>query len=292
MESAARDADAANPEMRLPLPGTADELENLGHAFNGLLDRLHEAMERQRRFTGDASHQLRTPLAGLLSQVDLALKRDRPPGEYRRVLGVVRAKATHLRQIIESLLFLARAETDSGCPELEVVDLASWVGEHLREWSTHPRSVDLCAIPDGGGPIWVRAHPALLSQLVDNLLDNACKYSSPEAPITVRIGRGAGVIVLGVEDRGCGLSTEDRARVFQPFYRSLQARRQDPAGVGLGLAVAQRIAAVFGGAIRLHSEPGVGSRFEVALPEAAAEAVNGTQTHERGAASASPPHTS
>ena len=111
---AARDADAADPRTRLPLPGTQDELEDLGSAFNGLLDRLHEALERQRRFTGDASHQLRTPLTGLLSQVEVALRLERPPGEYQRVLKVVRAKGVQLRQIIESLLFLARAESESG----------------------------------------------------------------------------------------------------------------------------------------------------------------------------------
>ena len=114
MAIAARDSDAADPRTRLPLPGTKDELEDLGYAFNGLLDRLHEALERQRRFTGDASHQLRTPLTGLLSQVDVALRLERPPGEYQRVLKVVRAKGAQLRQIIESLLFLARAESESG----------------------------------------------------------------------------------------------------------------------------------------------------------------------------------
>jgi signal transduction histidine kinase len=267
MAAAARQADAAEPGTRLPLPGTNDELEDLGRAFNGLLDRLHEALERQRRFTGDASHQLRTPLAGLLSQVDVALRRERPPAEYQRVLGVVRAKAAHLRQIIESLLFLARAETESGRPDLEVVDLTAWVDEHLRGWSTHPRAADLRAAIEADGPLPVRAHPPLLAQLVDNLLENACKYSRPGTPIAVRLSRRRGAAVLTVEDRGCGLSAEEQARVFQPFYRTPDARTKGQAGVGLGLAVAQRIASVFGGTVRVESEPGQGSRFEVTLPE-------------------------
>jgi signal transduction histidine kinase len=270
MAVAAREADAADPGALLPLPGTGDELEDLGRAFNGLLGRLHEALERQRRFTADASHQLRTPLAGLLGQVDVALRRERPAGEYRRVLGVVRAKAVHLRQILESLLFLARAESESGRPDLEGVDLSDWVAGHLLGWSSHPRAGDLRVAPDGDGPLRVRVHPPLLAQLVDNLLENAFKYSPPGAPVTVRLERRSGLAVLAVEDRGCGLTAEEQARVFRPFYRSPDARSRGQAGVGLGLTVAARIATVFGGTIRVASTPGEGSRFEVVLPETAA----------------------
>jgi signal transduction histidine kinase len=271
MARAARDSDATDRETRLPLPGTEDELEDLGLAFNGLLDRLHETLERQRRFTGDASHQLRTPLAGLLSQVDVALRRERPTGEYQRVLRVIRTKGAQLRQIIESLLFLARAESESGRPELEVVDLATWVPEHLRGWSTHPRAGDVRVAQQEGGPLRVCAHRSLLSQLVDNLLENACKYSIPGTPIEVRLWRGPGLAALAVEDRGCGLTAHEQAKVFEPFYRTPDARSRGQAGVGLGLAVADRIATVFGGAIRVESKPGEWSRFTIFLPETEAD---------------------
>ncbi len=270
MAQAARNSDATNRETRLPLPGTGDELEDVGLAFNGLLDRLHETLERQRRFTGDASHQLRTPLAGLISQVDVALRRERPPGEYQRVLGVVRTKAAQLRQIIESLLFLARAESESSRPELVVVDLATWVPEHLRSWSTHPRAGDIRLTQDGSGPLRVCAQPSLLSQLVDNLLENACKYSDPGTPIELGLWRGAGLAGLTVADRGCGLAAQEQARIFQPFYRTTDARSRGQGGVGLGLAVAERIATLFEGTIRVESKPGEWSRFTVSLPEAEA----------------------
>ena len=163
MAEAATDADADSPDVRLPLPGTGDELETLGRAFNGLLDRLHEALDRQRRFTGDASHQLRTPLTGLLSHVDVALRRERPAAEYERVLGVVRNKAVHLRQIIESLLFLARTESESVLPDLDRVDLAAWIPEHLRGWSSQARAADIRTELTGGVRLDVRAHlPAAL----------------------------------------------------------------------------------------------------------------------------------
>jgi two-component system, OmpR family, sensor kinase len=265
MAVAARDADAAEPGHRLPLPATRDELEDLGLAFNSLLDRLHEALERQRRFTGDASHQLRTPLTGLLGQVDVALRRERTLEEYRRVLEMVRSRGGHLRQIVESLLFLARAEAETERPNLQPIDLATWVPEHLRDWSSHPRAADLHLAQDEPGSFLVRVHPPLLSQLVDNLLDNASKYSPDGTPIVVRLRREPGVVVLAVEDGGCGLSADQLDQVFEPFYRSPETRSRT--GVGLGLAVARRIVTAFGGSIRVESEPGVGSRFEIQLPE-------------------------
>src|SRR5438045_9495412 len=100
---------AANLDDRLPDVQSRDELDELSRSFNGLLDRLQESFERQRRFTGDASHQLRTPLTAILGQLEVALRRERPAEEYQRVLAQVHERAGHLRRIVESLLFLARA---------------------------------------------------------------------------------------------------------------------------------------------------------------------------------------
>jgi signal transduction histidine kinase len=286
MATTASEADAADSATRLPVPKSRDEVQDLGRAFNGLLDRLHEALERQRRFTGDASHQLRTPLAGLLSQVDVALRRERPATEYRRVLGLVRTSAAELRQIVESLLFLARAESEAGRPELEVVDLSGWVPEHLRSWATHARASDITLEPRADEPLGAFAHPPLLTQLIDNLLENACKYSIARTPITIRLRREHDFVILAVEDRGCGLSEEEQERIFQPFYRGSEARARRQAGVGLGLTVAHRIATVFGGSIHVVSTPGVGSCFEVWLrarnveAETRAESKTESQLHD------------
>src|SRR5581483_11619807 len=103
---------AADLDVRLPAADTGDELEELGLAFNDLLGRLQEAFERQRRFTGDASHQLRTPLTVMLGQIEVALRRDRPAGEYREALSVAHGQAERLRRIVEMLLFLARADAE------------------------------------------------------------------------------------------------------------------------------------------------------------------------------------
>jgi heavy metal sensor kinase len=266
MAQAARAMSAADLGARLPAAGTGDELEDLGRAFNELLGRVEEAFERQRRFTGDASHQLRTPLTGMLGQLEVALRRERPAGEYREALAVAHGQAERLRRIVEALLFLARADAEARQPDLERVDLCAWLADHLRGWDAHPRRPDLRGDLPQGGPHWVRVQSALLGQLLDNLLDNACKYSERGAPVTVRVGEAPGAVTLAVEDAGFGIAPEDLPHVFEPFYRSAQARQLGRAGVGLGLAVAQRIATALGGALSVASEPGKGARFLLRLP--------------------------
>jgi signal transduction histidine kinase len=272
MASAAAEMTATDIGRRLPTPGTGDELEVLGLAFNGLLDRLNgafdrlnEAYDRQRSFAGDASHQLRTPLAALLGQVQLALRRDRSPEEYRRVLDLVQAEGARLRLIVESLLSLSQPE---GLRiETRWVDLGDWIPDHVRRWSAHARAPDFeVDVPEEAG-LFVLAQPHLLAQVLDNLLENACKYSNPGTPIVVRARRGGGSVAMTVEDRGPGLAPEDLASVFEPFFRAEQARRAGHPGVGLGLTVARRIAGTFGGTLEALSRPGAGCLFTLRLPE-------------------------
>ena len=258
MANAACAMTAADRNHRLPIPGTGGELDLLAGSFNGLLDRLHQEVERQKRFTGDASHELRTPLAGLLGQVEVTLRRDRSAEEYRRALGDIHEEAVRLRRIVESLLFLARAESEAGRPDLQPIELAPFVREHLRHWTGHDREVELHVDFEPGAKAWVCAHPPLLGQLLDNLLDNAAKYSAADSPIQVRVWRAGNHVALAVLDRGLGISDQDRVHLFEPFFRSAEARRRGYPGVGLGLAVVRRIAAVFGGTIEVASEPGRG----------------------------------
>jgi heavy metal sensor kinase len=266
LAAAARGMSAADLRERLPSPGTADELEDLRHAFNELLGRVEDAFERQRRFTGDASHQLRTPLAAMLGQVEVALRRDRPTEEYRRALTQVHGQTVHLRRIVEALLFLARADAEAELDGLEVLDVAAWLLEQQRGWSGHPRAADLELAGLPTEPILVKVQPLLLGQLLENLVDNACKYSEPGSPVAVSLRPEAGAVALVVQDRGCGIAPEDLPHVFEPFYRSATSRRLGQGGVGLGLAMVRRIAAAFGGTVAVESYPDRGSCFTIRLP--------------------------
>ncbi|QEH37759.1 Sensor kinase CusS [Aquisphaera giovannonii] len=272
MAAHARELAATDHPGGLPVPRTGDELEELGRAFNELLGHREEALERQRRFAGDASHQLRTPLAGLLGFIEVVRRRPRPAEEYEQTLDRVHREAGRLSQIVESLLFLARADAEAACPECEPIDLGSWLPGVLDAWSSHARAADLRVEIADPSPV-AGAHPPLLSQAIGNLVDNALKYSEPGSPVTVSCRRDSATVLVAIEDRGCGMTPEEASAAFEPFYRSPRARKLGRSGVGLGLAVVRRIVAASGGTIAVESEPGRGSRFLLRLP--AAEAATG-----------------
>ena len=261
-------------DVRLPSPGTHDELEDFARHFNELLDRLHQALARQRQFTGQASHQLRTPLAAVIAAIEVARRRRRTVEEHEQVLERLHDDATRLWRIVESLLFLARADAEAGLPDLEQLDLGVWAAEHLLIWSDHERAADFRFEQSSGEALWIRAHRPLLGQLLDNLLENACKYSSPGTPIVIRVWGEPDAVALAVEDRGCGIPAEELPHVFEPFYRTKAAHRLGPAGVGLGLAVARRIAEAHRGTIIAQSDPGRDSRFVIRLPRSTSPAVS------------------
>jgi heavy metal sensor kinase len=267
MAQAAREMDASVLDRRLPVVANGDEVEGLARAFNDLLTRVQLAFDRQHRFAGEASHQLRTPLTALIGSVEVALRRDRPPEEYQRVLGAVRQQADRLQRIVEALLFLARADAEAELPQQEVIDLSRWVPEQLAGWTGHPRRADIAV---EAAPGRVKVHPILLGELLNVLVDNALKYSAAGTTVTVRIAGSGGSVLLSVEDRGVGIAEEDRGRVFEPFFRAPAARLRGVEGLGLGLAVARRIASAFRGELTVESKPGEGSRFTLRLSEAAA----------------------
>jgi signal transduction histidine kinase len=268
MAQTVRSIGANNLEQRLPTAASGDELAELGQSFNDLLSRLQESFERQRRFSSDASHQLRTPLTAVLGHIDVALRRERTPEEYRQVLHTVSGQALQMRQIVETLLFLARANAEARLPTLVELSLPAWLQKHVEGWAEHDRFADLQLHYPADDPLVVMAQAPLLGQLVDNLWENACKYSESGTPITVGLLGEADAAVLTIADAGCGIAADDLPHVFEPFFRSQHVRRQGIGGIGLGLAVAQRIAVAFGGSITVESRLGEGTRFQVRLPRA------------------------
>jgi signal transduction histidine kinase len=266
MATAAGQLTAADPNPRLPSPGTGDELESLARAFNGLLNRLREALERQGRFAGDASHQLRTPLTALIGELEVAQRRPRTSDDYQAIIARAHSDAVRLSQTVEALLFLARADAQARLPDLLPIDLAAWISRHAEGWRSHERAGDIKLAATSGEAVPALVQPALLAQMLDNLIDNACKYSAAGTPITVGVARSDDTAVLFVEDRGRGVCSSDLPHLFDPFFRAEDARLSGAPGVGLGLAVVQRIVAAFGGRIDVDSERGRGSRFAVHIP--------------------------
>jgi signal transduction histidine kinase len=267
MAGAARAMPATDLGRRLPAPGTRDELDDLSSAFNDLLARVQDAFARQERFTAEASHQLRTPLTALLGQADVALRRDRPAEEYRAVLERVVRQGNTLVRLVDALLTLARSEDGTVLPGRVPFDVGAWAAERIALAAGNARAADVRFDPPAE-PVPAVGHPDLLGQAFDNLLDNAFKYGSPGTPIVVSVRSDSSAVVVGVTDQGPGIPAADLPRVFDPFYRSDDARRRGIGGMGLGLTVAKRTAEAAGGTIAVRSESGKGSTFELVLRRA------------------------
>jgi signal transduction histidine kinase len=266
MAEAARDMKANDVEARLPPPNSRGELEDLHLAISGLLDRLRSALGRERQFTAEASHQLRTPLATILGQVEVALRRPRDAKEYARVLEIVRQNALNLSQSVEALLFHGRSEADAPPPTLEPIELGEWTQQFLSAYETHARRADLSFELDRNDPIMVEAHVPLLKEMLANLIDNALKYSAPGTPIVVRVLSESNRAKVIVEDRGPGIAAGDLPHIFEPFFRSRNAEVGGIPGTGLGLAVVARIASAFQGRVEVKNRPQGGTQFTVVLP--------------------------
>lgn len=266
MAQRARDVTDADFRTRLCAGPHEDELTDLSRAFNGLLDQLQQAFEKQRRFSGDAAHQLRTPLTVLLGQIDVSLRRPRTAEEYHKTLVLLHTQTRELQQIVETLLFLARIEGDAVLPGVESRDGGEWLSEYVGRWDGHPRKSDLSVMVSES--LGLSTSLPLLAQLLDNLVGNAFKYSEAGTPVTVSLSRDSGAVVLAVEDRGMGIPPEDRSAIFDPFFRSRVARQSNVAGTGLGLAIAAGIARALGGQLACESESGRGSRFYLVLSAA------------------------
>lgn len=267
MAAAARQMTSSRSRERLPTPGTRDELDDLGRAFNELLARRDEPYERERRFTAEASHQLRTPLAGLLSLVDVTRRRSRSTEEYEAALDQVRSEAIRLQQIIEALMFLARAESEGVARDSQPFDLVEWLPRQVERWQTLHPDTPVQIQPLDGLSAWVSIEPSLLAELIGNLLDNAAKYSPHKAAVSIELAHSSGQVVVTIGDKGEGIPAEDLPLLFEPFFRGASARERGIAGTGLGLPVARRIARSFGGEVVATSVPGQGSRFSLKLSE-------------------------
>ena len=268
MARQARAMAQADADRRLPVTDAGDELSELGESFNALLDRLFETLARQQRFAGDAAHQLRTPLTAIVGQLDVSLRRTRSADDYRETMSVVREQAGELMQIVESLLFLARAQNEGAIPDRQRLRLSQWLPEYLLHWSQHPRHDDITLRGDAlqlDTPIEIEASPVLLKQLLDNLVGNALKYSEAGTAVDIVATIDHDEVEIAVIDRGMGIAPEDISAVFEPFFRSTAARHSGAAGTGLGLAVARQIAMALGGRLTCQSELEKGSRFAFVL---------------------------
>jgi heavy metal sensor kinase len=272
MSEQARLIGSENLDARLSVKNPDDELGHLGQSFNELLDRLSTSFDRQKRFVADASHELRTPVAILCGETEVALaKDDRSQEEYREALRILAGESKRLKRIVEDLFTLARA--DAGQYPLSYTDfyldeLAAECARNVRTLAA-AKQITLACEPKVEAPI--RADETLVRRMVLNLLDNAIKYTPSGGSVCLHVEERDGAYDLSVTDSGAGIPADLHSRIFERFFRVDKARsrkeQEGGGGAGLGLAIGAWIAGAHQGKLELTRSSAEGSTFTAVLPK-------------------------
>jgi heavy metal sensor kinase len=273
----AREISDSDLSRRLRIDGR-DEIGELARTFDAMLARLQAAFARQRQFTADASHELRTPVSIISLEAQQALERPRTLDEYRQALVAIRAESEHMARLVADLLDLARAEGGQTVLTREELDLSDLTLEVIERLAPAARMKGLRVIVDELPELPVAGDRAYLSRIISNLLDNAIKYTAGYGR-QIRVATGSRLQDDGswawvrVDDDGPGIDAAQLPHVFERFYRVDAARAGasgDGAagGHGLGLAIGRWVARAHGGDIRANNRPCGGASFELVLPRA------------------------
>jgi signal transduction histidine kinase len=240
-----------------------DEIGALGRTLDEMAERLGRLLEGHRELLANVSHELRTPLARI--RVSLSLAAEAPPGEAARHLQAIEEDVAELEALVGDLLTASRLDAggrlvlrrEAVAPRA-LVDAA--IGRLSRLHPGREVASQLADVPE------IQAEPGLLARVLDNLLDNAARYSEPAAPIEVSLAADGAGVAIAVRDHGIGIAPEDQARLFTPFFRADRSRDRNTGGVGLGLTLSKRIVEAHGGRISVESRPAEGTAVRVWLP--------------------------
>lgn len=251
--------EATSIERRLAVDGRDPELAQLALAVNGLLERLSRAFEQQRALISHASHALRTPVASLRAITEVNLRRERSAEEYQKALVEIGQVATDANQLVEQILTLGRLDRLQDGLQKAPVSLAPLGAELSRLFAPRALESGLELRVDLSPHLSVMADPTRLRELLEVLLDNAIRYTPRGGQVGLEAAAEGGQIGLRVWDTGPGIAQDERARVFERFYRGAAGKESGQAGSGLGLAIAETIAQAHGTALGLAERPGGGT---------------------------------
>jgi signal transduction histidine kinase len=248
-------------DRRVPEPRTNDEVGRLARTMNAMLDRLETSSQKQRQFVSDASHELRSPIASIRTNLEVAL-RNADRADWPAVAGRALAEDARMEEMVTDLLDLARLDEDAeatpaaSMPEVDLDELV--LDETLRQ---HRASIDTTRVSAGR----VHGRREQLARVVRNLLDNADRHASSRVSVSLQSGVDDHVELV-VDDDGPGIAPDDRAKVFERFTRLDDGRARDDGGLGLGLSMVKTIVERHGGTVAIDDSPVGGARFTVRLP--------------------------
>jgi signal transduction histidine kinase len=253
---------AKNLDLRLSVRNPSDEIGKLALAFNRMLDRLQASFEAQRHFVRNASHEMRNPLTAISGEAEVLLAKDRSIEEYKEALTIIQQEADRLQVLIQQLLDLEKTEALSDLTDPEEFYLDQCLLETLEQFPS--QRIQLEFKLDQTEPKVLGNH-YLVRTALQNVIDNALKYSGEE-PVSIVLSREEASYQIRIQDRGIGIEQEDLERIFQPFFRSANARSQQ--GHGIGLTLVNKIVSLHKGNIRILSKADQGTTVVLSLPAA------------------------
>lgn len=256
---------AGNLAERISVTETDDELGRLAGVLNSTFARLEAAFAQQKQFTADASHELRTPIAVIISEAQTALARKRNADEYRETVEACLETAQQMRRLTESLLELARFDAGQADMQRQPFDLAEKTGSCIELVRPLAKGRGIVIHADLA-PVEALGDAERLGQVVTNLLTNAIHYNIDHGEIRIATRSENGFAVVTVADSGQGIAPEDLPHIFSRFYRADKSRARSEGRTGLGLAICQAVVDAHGGVIEVSSQPGIGTTFCVRLP--------------------------
>jgi signal transduction histidine kinase len=272
-----------NFAARLDDPRVLDEVGRMTVLLNSMLDRLQAAVEANRRFASDASHELRGPLTAMAGELDVALRYPRSAESYEETLRHVRGRLAALTKLAEDLILLVRAQEGTRDVTLREVPLAPLVDDAFHRLESAARARGVTLRHEGLEGIQVYADPALFARVIDNVLANAVHYNRENGWVRVTAsveepaaGTWASPIVqLLVHDTGTGIPPEERGRIFERFFRLDHSRARHTGGSGLGLAICREVLTLHGGTIEVGESSAAGTTVEIRIPGQGADLAEG-----------------
>lgn len=257
---------ADNLEERIDLHHMPSELTRLAEVLNHTFARLDAAFERQRQFTADAAHELRNPLAVILSETQMALRREHTSEFYHETIVTCEAVAQDMRKLTESLLLLARLDSHGGNPHAcDPIDLAQLIRRAVRLLQPAAQAHDITIHLPTTSVILVGNEDQLI-RLFINLIDNAIEYNRPGGEIRITLSQTSDSVIAAVADTGQGIPPGDLPHIFDRFYRSSRSRSREGGHAGIGLALSKAIVETHRGTLRAESKVGVGTTFTAIFP--------------------------
>jgi heavy metal sensor kinase len=278
----ARRINDRNLDIRLPVSSAKDEVSDLSLTLNQMLERIDKAFASVRAFTGNASHELRTPIALLRTEIEVALNRPRKVEEYRATLGRLHEETVRMTILVENLLSLARADGGAEAIALAPIRANALLRQMAETWKSEmDRALLDFHVEMPGGDLAALGDEAGIRRLLSILLENARKFTPPGGMVRLGAAAQGAYIVFSVRDTGFGIALEHQSRIFERFYRAAPDGASLPGGSGLGLALAKWIAERHNTDLKVESEPGRGSCFFFSLEGTGAIAAGNNQSINR-----------